>query len=148
VQDYYQTGLKLESQLPPNEVLQHLRKTVHEYYIHLPLLLGFSEPLSENHWADIYDILPERYPLDLKKREFSVADFLKSGVGAKARDLQAIFEKSRVEARLQREYHELEEKWVGLTAKVRVEGKFTVIANGTGLRSEVEEILVGLACML
>lgn len=148
VQGYFETGVRLESQLPPNEVLQHLRKAVLEYHVHLPLLLGFSEPLSENHWADIYDILPERFPLDLKKREFSVADFLRSGVGAKARELQAIFEKSRVEARLQREYHELEEKWVGLTAKVRVEGKFTVIANGPALRSEVEEILVGVACML
>jgi hypothetical protein len=60
---------------------------------------------------------------------------LASGLGVWAKAIQFIFEKSKVEAKLQTQYHRLEEHWASLLAKVRVEGRFNIIANGDALRS-------------
>lgn len=51
----------------------------------MPILNGFSETLSETHWTEIYEVLPEKYTLDLKKRDFSLQEFLKSNIGAYSR---------------------------------------------------------------
>jgi hypothetical protein len=72
VEDYKATLQRLEEVLPPNEILQFLKQSVREWHVYLPLLNGFAESLSEAHWTEIYDALPDKYPLDLKKREFSL----------------------------------------------------------------------------
>jgi hypothetical protein len=58
----------LKINLPPNEVLTFLRDSVEDYHISLPLLSGFCLSLSDGHWLDIYEILPDSLPLDLKKQ--------------------------------------------------------------------------------
>jgi hypothetical protein len=91
VEEYKATLQRLEEVLPPNEILQFLKQSVREWHVYLPILNGFSESLSDAHWTEIYEVLPEKYGLDLKKREFSLMDFLKSGIGTFAREIQSIF---------------------------------------------------------
>ena len=50
VEEYRNIIQELEKSLPPNEVLTFLKEKVEEYYVNLPLLMGFSSSLSESHW--------------------------------------------------------------------------------------------------
>jgi hypothetical protein len=51
VEEHRENVHKLEEFLPPNEVLSFLKTSIKEYYVYLPLLSGFNENLSENHWV-------------------------------------------------------------------------------------------------
>ena len=42
-------------------MLAFLKDKVEEYYIYLPLLSGFEDSLSDSHWNEIYETLPEKF---------------------------------------------------------------------------------------
>ena len=69
-------------------------------------------------------------------------DFLNSKAGDYSKEIQDIFEKSRVEARLQNKYQLLEDEWNNLTAKIKVEGRFNLISNGATLREDLNKVLL------
>lgn len=61
---------------PNNDVLQKLKEKVEKYFVNIPLLQGFNERLSEDHWDEINEVVKDYPVLDLMKKEFTLKTFL------------------------------------------------------------------------
>ena len=125
--------------LPPNPVLDDLKSSVVRFKDAMPVIIALrNKNLKEYHWKEIKEMIPGLENVE----EMTLKELLELNVGNFVKEIQEISTQASQEAVLEREFEEIQGKW--MTLEFSVQPYKTDKTKDLYVLTEIDELFMSL----